>query len=122
MEASTSLIMYRSNKHHPIDSITWKQKLDSPNKAVTVFVHAHDPQNKTLFYRWDYVETWQYEAPLNATLGLDSQGTDLLYRCNHTNIQLLGNIFFKKYLNGFFRVACTGCDQLCTGGGCCTER
>jgi hypothetical protein len=58
----------------PIDSITWKQKPDSPNKAVTVFVHTHDPQNRTLFYRWDYIETWQYEAPLNATLGLNSQG------------------------------------------------
>jgi hypothetical protein len=58
----------------PIDSVTWKQKPDSPNRAVTVFVHTHDPQNKTLFYRWDYIETWQYEAPLNATLGLDNSG------------------------------------------------
>ncbi|MDB5211426.1 MAG: hypothetical protein JWQ30_2253 [Sediminibacterium sp.] len=58
----------------PIDSVTWKQRLDSPNKAVTIFVHSHDPQNKTLFYRWDYLETWQYEAPLNGSLGLDSRG------------------------------------------------
>jgi hypothetical protein len=58
----------------PIDSVSWKQKIDSPNKAVTVFVHTHDPQNKTLFYRWDYTETWQYEAALNGSLGLDNQG------------------------------------------------
>ncbi|MES2332785.1 MAG: DUF4249 domain-containing protein [Bacteroidota bacterium] len=58
----------------PIDSVTWKQRLDSPNKSVTIFVHTHDPQNKTLFYRWDYIETWQYQAPLNGSLGLDSRG------------------------------------------------
>jgi len=58
----------------PIDSITWQQRLDSPNKAVTIFAHTHDPQNKTLYYRWDYVETWQYEALLSGSLGLDNQG------------------------------------------------
>lgn len=58
----------------PVDSVTWKQQLDSPNKAVTISVHTHDPQNKTIYYRWDYVETWQYQAPLNGSLGLTNQG------------------------------------------------
>ncbi len=58
----------------PIDSITWKQKLDSPNKAVTIYAHTHDPQNKTLFYRWDFVETWLYQSPLQGFVSLDSRG------------------------------------------------
>lgn len=58
----------------PIDSITWKQKLDSPNKGVTIFAHTHDPQNKTTFYRWDYVETWEYQPPLIGYVSLNSQG------------------------------------------------
>jgi len=43
----------------PIDSLTWKQ-----NNDVTVFVNSHDPQNDTRYYRWDYVETWQYSSAL----------------------------------------------------------
>lgn len=58
----------------PIDSITWKQKLDSPNKAVTIYAHTHDPQNKTLFYRWDFVETWLYQSPLQGYVSLDNRG------------------------------------------------
>jgi hypothetical protein len=58
----------------PIDSLTWKQKLDSPNKEVTIYAHTHDPQNKTIYYRWDYVETWEYHSPLAGSLGLDNSG------------------------------------------------
>lgn len=58
----------------PIDSVTWKQKLDSPNKAVTIFAHSHDPQNNTRYYRWDFVETWQYSSQLIGSLALDAQG------------------------------------------------
>ncbi|MDB5211427.1 MAG: hypothetical protein JWQ30_2254 [Sediminibacterium sp.] len=58
----------------PIDSLSWKQKPDSPNKAVTIFAHTHDPQNKTLFYRWDHVETWQYVSQLQGFVSLDSRG------------------------------------------------
>lgn len=57
----------------PIDSVSWKQNLDSPNKSVTIFAHTHDPQNKTHFYRWDYVETWEYTSPLQGFVSLDAQ-------------------------------------------------
>jgi hypothetical protein len=58
----------------PIDSITWEQKIDSAKENVVIYAHTHDPQNKTLYYRWDYVETWQYQAPLSGSLSLDNQG------------------------------------------------
>jgi hypothetical protein len=43
-----------------IDSISWKQQSD----AVQVYANTHDPQNKTIYYLWDYKETWQYNPIL----------------------------------------------------------
>jgi hypothetical protein len=66
----------------PIDSITWQQKND-----VMIYVNTHDPANNTKYYRWDYVETYQYEAPLNAELGTSNgrlyyvDSTDQTYDC-----------------------------------------
>ena len=51
----------------PIDSITWQQQND-----VTVSLDAHDPLNNTKYYRWDFTETYQYEAPLQAELSQDN--------------------------------------------------
>jgi Domain of unknown function (DUF4249) len=47
-----------------IDSVTWKQPDD-----LTISVHTRDRQNNTRYYRWDFVETWQYTAPLNTAWG-----------------------------------------------------
>ncbi len=52
----------------PIDSLSWKQ--DSVYHDVTIFAHTHDPQNSTRYYRWDFVETWQYRAPIEASYGV----------------------------------------------------
>src|SRR5687768_9005299 len=40
-----------------IDSISWRR-----NNGVEMFVHAHDPQNSTRYYKWDYDETWEFES------------------------------------------------------------
>lgn len=40
-----------------IDSVTWRQDND-----VFIYVHTHDPSNQTRYYRWDYVETWNYAS------------------------------------------------------------
>ncbi len=74
-----------------IDSVTWKQ-----DKGVKMFVHAHDPQNKTIYYRWDFVETWLYRAANQAMLGVTNRRifyrdtTTQVYNCwgteNSTNI------------------------------------
>ena len=47
----------------PVDSLTWQQQND-----VMIYLDTHDLSNKTKYYRWDFTETYQYEAPLNASL------------------------------------------------------
>ena len=42
----------------PIDTVTWKAAED----GVTVYVSAHDDQNKTQYYQWQFEETWQYHS------------------------------------------------------------
>jgi len=61
----------------PIDSVSWQQQND-----VNIYLDTHDPQNNTKYYRWDYTETWQYEAPFNAEL---SQDNGVLFYVDSTN-------------------------------------
>lgn len=51
----------------PIDSLSWNQAGD-----VNIYAYTHDTANDTKFYRWDYVETYQYQSRLNAELGQDN--------------------------------------------------
>jgi hypothetical protein len=43
----------------PIDSVTWR----ATDTGVNILVNAHDDTNQTRFYQWNFVETWQYNAP-----------------------------------------------------------
>jgi len=63
-----------------IDSISWKQKSD----GVQVYVNTHDPQNKTIYYLWDYKETWQYSTLLYSNLVYNA-ATDTLVSRDLTN-------------------------------------
>ncbi len=64
-----------------IDAISW----EALNDGVHVYVNTHDPGNNTLYYRWDFEETWEYTVPYPATIeyknGTSNQITDNLYRC-----------------------------------------
>jgi hypothetical protein len=51
----------------PIDSLSWLQHND-----VTIYASTHDPQNKARYYRWDYVETWQYRSTLESVWGVSN--------------------------------------------------
>jgi hypothetical protein len=42
----------------PIDSIGFTAKPD----FLQIYVNAHDPNNATRYYRWEYQETWQFHA------------------------------------------------------------
>ena len=41
-----------------IDSVTYQADAD----GVKIFVSTHDPNNNTLYYKWDYFETWIFSA------------------------------------------------------------
>ncbi len=65
----TYLSSYNSPKQTPsIDSVNWTYGAN----GVTFFVNTHDPQNNTRYYRWEYVETWEYHAIDNAELSVDN--------------------------------------------------
>ncbi len=66
----------------PIDSLSWSQ--DTLHKDVTIFAHTHDPQNSTRFYRWDYIETYQYHSQIESGLGLKN---GLMYYIDSTTQQ-----------------------------------
>ncbi len=42
----------------PIDSIGYTIL----SNGIQVYVNTHDPDNKTLYYRWAYNETWEFHA------------------------------------------------------------
>jgi len=73
------------NKVTPaIDSITWNK-----SDQVSIYAFTHDPNNNTRYYRWDYDETWEYDAYFDSNLGWDNNryslyykdSADLTYRC-----------------------------------------
>ena len=41
-----------------LDSITWTQ---APT-GLQVYVNAHDATNATRYYRWNYIETWEFHS------------------------------------------------------------
>lgn len=69
-----------------IDSITWEAKEDGLN----ILVNAHDAMGSTQYYRWDYVETWEYHAPVLSQFKLVNKQpvyrdpAELIYTCWRT--------------------------------------
>lgn len=52
-----------------IDSVSWKQETNLLNenyKDLSIYVNTHDPDNKTRYYLWQYVETWKYHAAIQS--------------------------------------------------------
>jgi len=45
-----------------IDSVFWSKK--SAGQPVIIHVATHDPDNKTLFYRWSYEEDWEIHTDI----------------------------------------------------------
>ena len=41
-----------------IDSLNWQRT----NAGVGIYSNAHDPQNNTRYYQWDYEETWEIRS------------------------------------------------------------
>lgn len=49
----------------PVDSITWQQ----PDN-INLYVYTHDVNNSVRFYRWQYVETWEYHSAYDSPYGV----------------------------------------------------
>ncbi len=52
----------------PIDSLTWQQ-----DSSLTVYLNTHDPTNSTIYYKWDFVETWEIHSPVE-TFWIEKNG------------------------------------------------
>ena len=48
----------------PIDSVNWVRDGD----GVHIFVDTHNPQNNSLYYQWEYEETWEFHSAYATTL------------------------------------------------------
>jgi hypothetical protein len=46
----------------PIDSVSWKAGSDD----LGVFVSTHDDEKKSVYYQWEFQETWQYNTILKS--------------------------------------------------------
>ena len=58
----------------PIDSVSWRPNED----GLQINVNAHDPTNRTRYYRWDFQSTWEYTALYDSRLELN--GTQIIDR------------------------------------------
>jgi len=53
----------------PIDSLYYEKVAIKENNGVNsqegcqVYLNTHDPTNQLKFYRWEYVETWEFHLP-----------------------------------------------------------
>src|SRR5206468_10964314 len=68
----------------PIDSLYWQQ--DS-SFNVHVYLNTHDPTNQTRYYRWQYIETWEYRSAFPSVLDYNNGNViprtldNQIYRC-----------------------------------------
>jgi hypothetical protein len=53
----------------PIDSIGYTLN----GQSVTIYANAHNPNNNTWYYRWDYQETWAFHSPFKSLFMTNGQ-------------------------------------------------
>jgi Domain of unknown function (DUF4249) len=51
-----------------IDSINWQLK----TSGVQIYANTHDPQHNAHYYKWDFVETWEYHSSFPKQLNYDT--------------------------------------------------
>jgi hypothetical protein len=77
----------------PIDSLSWAED----SVGVSIYAYTHDPGNQTKYYRWDYIETWRYDAGIDANIYwtgsevLSIPASDQIYSCwsSHKSTNLI---------------------------------
>ena len=68
----------------PIDNISWQ----APNNGLQIYVSSHDATNSTQYYRWQYEETWEFNAAYQSALEYSPAGIisrrENIYLCWNT--------------------------------------
>jgi len=55
----------------PIDSLSWV--VNQGGKCVNIYVSTHDPTDKTHYYRWNYVQIWEFTSEYYAMITFDRE-------------------------------------------------
>ena len=66
----------RVKKTPPIDKLNFG--ISSDGESLNILVTTHDPLNKTRYYKWDFVETYEYKASFYS--GFHFRDNLLIYR------------------------------------------
>jgi hypothetical protein len=85
-------------KSKPIDSVGWKAASDH----IMIYVSTHDDQNNSLYYQWNYEETWEYNSAYDSKIEFDAvdsmiftrPDSDFIHTCwmmNHSTEIILGS-------------------------------
>ncbi|HLA59209.1 MAG TPA: DUF4249 domain-containing protein [Puia sp.] len=65
-------------KSPPIDSVGWKAGSDQ----LMIYVSTHDDQNKSLYYQWNYEETWIYNSAYDSKIEFNPRDSMIFNRPN----------------------------------------
>ena len=57
-----------------IDSITY----EADEKGLQFFVSSHDPENSSVYYKWDYFETWLFKSAFDSNFTYETDSRDNL--------------------------------------------
>lgn len=60
-----------------IDSI-FPEKKEGRDEPVNIYIAAHDPLNRSMYYRWTYHETWEVKASFYADARWAPNGIDVI--------------------------------------------
>jgi len=60
----------------PIDTIGWSPVGD----GITINVSTHDDKNKSIYYQWQYEETWQYNSAYDSKLEFNRKDSTIYIR------------------------------------------
>lgn len=65
----------------PIDSITWQYR----DGIVDFFAHSNNSSNRSIYYKWDYEETWEFKSTFRAMLQykITGEGDNAVYEIEY---------------------------------------
>jgi hypothetical protein len=85
----------------PIDNLSWTLGFDAVanTEAVNIYLNTHDPSNKTRFYRWDIIDTWEHLSQKRTFYSVIDK-TITYIRYDTTQLALLVQRSFNRYPAG----------------------